>query len=542
VAPPPNPPAGPRPRPGPARIGTFCGRVLRANQVAAVLLAVGLVLRVLAVMAYHPALLYVDTLKYLYGAWPGADPVGYTAILKPILLVGDLGMVAMVQHVLGLAMAVAIYALLVRRGVHRWLAAVAMAPILLDAYQLQIEQTIMPDVWFEAFVVAGLVLLLWRPEPSLGQIAGAGLIFGTSATIRQIGLILVMPALLYLAAATTSRKLAMRGALILLATFALPVFAYSGLAKVQTGHFNLSDEGSIAGRIAASVTCTTITLPADERPLCPTPAQQANGIDWLEHNKAAPVRNLEVPAGQSRYALISGFDSAVEQQQPLRIIGGVLGDSLHLFDLTKSNLRSVTPIYRWQFQRSYPRFLPEINVGKDQRIIVGVQINPAKPFRFQPLNPAYGRPAQVDHSIATFLRSYQLDGGYTPGPLLALFAIMGLAGSALGFAGRRLVRRGAGPGGRRCGTVREIDPAGTEVTGLGFACLLIFAEAVGVLLISDVFEFSWRYQLPALVMLPPAGVLGGWAAWRVFAARRRVPAATPDESVAVPVAGAPQTV
>jgi len=242
------------------------------------------------------------------------------------------------------------------------------------------------------------------------------------------------------------------------------------------------------------VDCATIVLPADERQLCPTPAQQANGIDWLEHNKAAPVRNLRVPAGQSRYALISGFDSAVEQQQPLRIIGGVLGDSLHLFDLTKSNLPNVTPIYRWQFQRSYPHYLPEINVVKDQRIIVGVQVNPAKPFRFQPLNPSYGGPARVDHSIATFLRTYELDGGYTPGPLLALFAILGLVGSALGFVGRRLVRRAG-------------EAAGAEVSGLGFACLLVFAEAVWVLLISDVFEFSWRYQLPALVMLPPAGAL-----------------------------------
>jgi hypothetical protein len=25
---------------------------------------------------------------------------------------------------------------------------------------------------------------------------------------------------------------------------------------------------------------------------------------------------------------------------------------------------------------------------------------------------------------------------------------------------------------------------------------------------SDAFQFSWRYQLPALVTLPPAGVLG----------------------------------
>jgi hypothetical protein len=29
-----------------------------------------------------------------------------------------------------------------------------------------------------------------------------------------------------------------------------------------------------------------------------------------------------------------------------------------------------------------------------------------------------------------------------------------------------------------------------------------------LLLASDAFEFSWRYQLPALVTLPPAGALG----------------------------------
>ena len=29
-----------------------------------------------------------------------------------------------------------------------------------------------------------------------------------------------------------------------------------------------------------------------------------------------------------------------------------------------------------------------------------------------------------------------------------------------------------------------------------------------MLLVSDLFEFSWRYQLPALVTLVPAGALG----------------------------------
>jgi len=133
--------------------------LLRRHWLVAVLLVAGLVLRALTQLAYQPALVYIDTLKYLYGVYPGSDPLGYRVLLKVFLTVGDLGFVAAVQHLLGLAMAVALYAVLLRRGVWRWLAALAAAPVLLDAYQLQMEQMIMPDVWFEALLVAGLVLL-----------------------------------------------------------------------------------------------------------------------------------------------------------------------------------------------------------------------------------------------------------------------------------------------------------------------------------------------------------------------------------------------
>ena len=82
--------------------------------ISALLLA-GLVLRLLSLIAYRPALLYIDTLKYLYNAWPGTDPLGYKGVLKAILLVGNLETVAAIQHLVGLAMGVAIYALLPRR-------------------------------------------------------------------------------------------------------------------------------------------------------------------------------------------------------------------------------------------------------------------------------------------------------------------------------------------------------------------------------------------------------------------------------------------
>jgi hypothetical protein len=44
--------------------------------------------------------------------------------------------------------------------------------------------------------------------------------------------------------------------------------------------------------------------------------------------------------------------------------------------------------------------------------------------------------------------------------------------------------------------------------GPALACLLFFASAVLVTLVSDAFVFSWRYMLPLLVTLVPAGALG----------------------------------
>src|ERR1035438_4646599 len=62
--------------------GISPGAALRRHWLLAVLLTAGLVMRVLAQIAYRPALLYIDSIKYLYIAL-GADPVGYRVLLKP---------------------------------------------------------------------------------------------------------------------------------------------------------------------------------------------------------------------------------------------------------------------------------------------------------------------------------------------------------------------------------------------------------------------------------------------------------------------------
>jgi len=463
--------------------------LLRRHWLISLLLLAGVVLRVLTSMAYHPALMYVDTLKYLYKEWPGADPLGYKVLLKVMLSFTDLGAVAVFQHLLGLAMAVTIYAVLIRRGAPRWLAAVAAAPVLLDAYQLQMEQMIMPDVLFEVMIVAGLAVLLWRPVVTMRLAIAAGLILGASTTVRQIGEFLVLPAVVFLIFSADGgwRRILGRSAVLVVA-FIVPIFVYMSASLYINGHFWLaSSADQNLGRVAISADCATLKLPSYDRQMCPSPKVQANGADWLEHSKNSPLHAPVVPSGLTKAKMLAKFESAVEHQQPLRVLGSFLRDTVRLFAGSRTAIRGITPISRWQFQTTYPTYPPEISLGPGNKIIVGIQRAPYQPFHERLLRPSYGGPAQVDEPIASFLRSYQLKGGYTPGPLLALATLLAAIGTL--FVLRRRQR-------------------GTPQRELATACLLFFATAAVILLISDFTEFSWRYQLPALVTLPPAGALG----------------------------------
>lgn len=479
-------------------------------------MAAGLALRIAAQIAYQPALIYVDTLKYLYGASPGADPLGYTLVLRTILVGGSLSLVALAQHVLGLAVAVALYAVLLRRGANRWLAAVAVAPVLLDAYQVQIEQTIMPDVWFEALVVAGLGLLLWRPVVTVRLAAAAGLILALSATVHQVGELLIVPAVFYLLVAAGSLRRAVTTSVALIVAFALPIVLYCSVSYAGNGHFRLARAQSTAGRVVAAADCATLTLPPAVRPLCPTPADQAKGPDWLKTSKYSPLHAAPIPAGVNRSKLISQLTSAIKSQQPLRILGGVVRDSVRLFAVTRTPNPWVTPLSRWQFQTHYPTYPHWVTLRPGNDIVVGVQYVAFGRFHFSVLKPAYGGRAQVNRPVASFLRSYQLNGGFTPGPFLLLCTVLGLIGTLLAIVLQVRQARGS------AGTART-----ARARQLALACLLFTATPVVLLLAQDLVEFSWRYQLLAVITLPPAGILGFSALLALRRDRAELPPATP---------------
>jgi 4-amino-4-deoxy-L-arabinose transferase-like glycosyltransferase len=374
---------------------------------------------------------------------------------------------------------------LLRRGVPRWLAALATAPVLLDGYQLQIEQTIMPDVMFEACIVAGLAALLWHPRPRTSLVITGGLFLGAAVTARQVGEILILPALAYLLVAVPRWRQRLGQAAILCAAFALPILAASFRNEIVIHNFGLApySGGSMYGRMAAAADCATLRLPSYERALCPTAQQQRNGPDWLIHQVGSPIKSFRAPVGMSNGAVVSDFMHRVLRQQPGRVLVATGKDALKLYAVDRVTAPGDVSIGRWQFQPSYPQYPPYMTIFDGQ--VLFTSLSPTGSVRWIWSAQGFGGSPVVVKPLATFLRAYQLGGGYTPGPLLALMTLAGLAGTL------SLARRHATPAQR--------DAAR--------ACLLTFTTAAAILLVSDAFEFSWRYQLPALITLPPAAAL-----------------------------------
>ena len=80
----------------------------------------------------------------------------------------NLAALSVFNHLLGLGIAGLIYAVLLRRGVSPWIAALATGPVLLDGFQLLIEQMVMSEPQFEFFVVLGVGhAVAVRPRPDL---------------------------------------------------------------------------------------------------------------------------------------------------------------------------------------------------------------------------------------------------------------------------------------------------------------------------------------------------------------------------------------
>ena len=212
--------------------------------------------------------------------------------------------------------------------------------------------------------------------------------------------------------------------------------------------------------------CARLRLSPTLRQFCPPNLPGNLGIDGYHHLAANPNFHPVIPPGATEQELMTRFGLVVLREQPLDFVSGVLRDFAKGFAWTKTTSPGDVPVRRWQFQTRYPVY----NKRTDAEV---AHYNGMRPTVIEPL--------------ARFLRGYQRHGGYTPGTLLGVSALLGLFG---GIRPRRTRDSRGTAWGARAG--------GVLLAGCG----------ITILLTSAFFEFSWRYQLPALVLFPLAGGLG----------------------------------
>jgi hypothetical protein len=194
----------------------------------------------------------------------------------------------------------------------------------------------------------------------------------------------------------------------------------------------------------------------------------------------SPLVSYQPPPGETTNQVLTDFVNRAVRQQPLAVARSVGGTFLRPFlswnrDRKPGELQTA----RWFFQPNFPMF-----------------------SRFSPMlfRQWVGHRPVANHELALLLRAYQLDLGHTPGLLLLACVIVALA-AGLGI-----------------GRARH--------SGQQLACLLWLTAGLGPLFAAAFYLFSWRYQLPALVTIPPAAALGLSALTSPRAARE--PSATQE--------------
>src|SRR5580700_8113907 len=130
-------------------------------------LALGALLRLVASIGYPGALWFAgDSYVYVGAALrPRPDlskATGYSFFLRALLPFHSFTLVAGLQHLMGLGIAVMIYLLARRAGVPKRWATVATLPVLLDGFEIEDEHMIMAEALFTFLVMLALLAILWR--------------------------------------------------------------------------------------------------------------------------------------------------------------------------------------------------------------------------------------------------------------------------------------------------------------------------------------------------------------------------------------------
>jgi hypothetical protein len=425
-------------------------------------LAPAVLLRADAELGYQWQAWFNDSFEYLSKTVHfQLDPVrvsGYSAGLRILQPFHSYALITVIQHLLGLAVAVMVYALLRHRfGAPARLATLAAVPVLYDGFEIELEHLIMPDVPFLFLLVLATTLLLWNPTgPSLRTCVTAGLLLGIAGCLRSVGL----PLLPIVAVCMVIRRVRWRRVAAAAVACMLPVLAYAGVFSLEHGRFAMTDSTGVFlySRVMAFAECSRMRVPADELVLCATvpPARRPISQEYI-WGKRTPLRRLPQrmfsPVPNS---LAEDFAIRAIEAQPLGYARAVFGDTWRVFGWKR---------YVFPNAQTYDEYL-----FRDR----GTKIpfwDRAHLGRYHSYAAAYvqGNPnTRVVDPFAAIIRGYQRYV-WLPGTAYGLILLVGLGGIVLAW--RRI----------------------------GGEALLPWAVSVALIVIpAATAEFDYRYVLPAV--------------------------------------------
>jgi hypothetical protein len=253
------------------QLGAAAAQLWQRHRLFTIAVAIGCLPRVISMLGFRPALLTQDSFVYLkYGLHLAPNwirPTGYSVLLFTLQPLHSLDSVTAVQHLAGLAVAVTIYSLLRSRGLPGWGATLAAAPTLFDPRQIWLEQSILPDLWFQVLAVAAVTFLIIKRTPSWWQAALAGFAAGWATITRGNGFVLIAIVFGWL----LIRRVGWRRLAAAAVACAVPVLGYMSAFYVSSGDFALSDGDGLFlwARTMSFANCAIIKPPPDLVPLCP---------------------------------------------------------------------------------------------------------------------------------------------------------------------------------------------------------------------------------------------------------------------------------
>jgi hypothetical protein len=470
----------------PAASGRVWATVLavpREHALFCSVLLVAVIVRVIAVLGYPPALWFDDSLPYVRAALRPSPyrvrPVGYSFFLAWLEPLHSVWLVTATQAVMGLAMGIAVYALLRRHAMAGWAATMAAVPVLVSAYELQMEHFVLSDTLFGLLVTTAVVVLLWRQVPSVPVCALVGLVLAWAALDREQGVLLVIPFGLCLCTQLAGRVSVPRllaGLTAMCVTLAVPVFAYCWWFDRVNGSFGLTSSTGVFlySRVSSFADCSVMKPPADERWLC-IPAPPAKRLDpnFYAWSPKSPI-NVRPPGGSevdSRVnSLATNFALRAIEAQPAAYLTAVGQSITANFELQLTDSAAWFSERNYEFPAATPAPLRALADANGE-------------LAYYPDCYAYNGDrdpsTRIVQPFAGWIRAYQRFV-VLPGPLLALIVLAGLAGIVVAW------RSWGGPAllPWLTGTLVIITPAATADYGTRYLLASIpafcIAAAIGI--------------------------------------------------------------